>query len=179
MTCSRCGVEKSLEAFCKTKSTRSGYQNPCKACYNLEKRGYRNANYDRLRAERKALNGTTGLRELHRRATVKHRYGITQDQYLAMVEAQHGVCLICQEKPDKLCIDHCHKTGRIRGLLCRKCNLALGHMDDDPVKLVRASQYITSDGQSHRVPKVQERIRPEGNSVDGVHQIEYSTDDGL
>jgi len=68
------------------------------------------------------------------KAKIKREYGITAEQYYELLEKQNGLCGICGEKftdsktknaDTKLCIDHCHSTGRVRGLLCRKCNLAL------------------------------------------------------
>jgi len=56
----------------------------------------------------------------------KRRYGITLDDYNEMLKKQSNKCKICKISPDnlkrKLCIDHCHETGKIRGLLCDKCN---------------------------------------------------------
>jgi hypothetical protein len=71
-------------------------------------------------------------RERMWRNELKRRYGITPEQYYELFEKQGGVCGICGTKSTdankedtKLCVDHCHETGRVRGLLCRKCNLAL------------------------------------------------------
>jgi len=64
-----------------------------------------------------------------RKYMYKSLYGISQEQYQAMVEKQGGNCAICQHppKPSKvLCVDHCHGTGKIRGLLCNTCNISIG-----------------------------------------------------
>ena len=63
--------------------------------------------------------------------------------YDALLAKQDGVCATCG-KPSKetLCVDHCHATGTIRGLLCRKCNIGLGCYDDDPATLVTALAYL-------------------------------------
>lgn len=78
--------------------------------------------------------------------------GISIDQYDSIFENQNGKCAICLRgecrvsvktmRPYKLAVDHCHKTGIIRGLLCSMCNHALGHMDDDPELLIRAAEYL-------------------------------------
>src|SRR5262245_56018111 len=74
------------------------------------------------------------------------RYGLTQDNYDAMVIAQDGKCGICEQPPKKrgLAVDHAHETGRIRQLLCVNCNALLGHCKDDPKILARAIEYLRS-----------------------------------
>lgn len=70
-------------------------------------------------------------------------YGITKEQYDEMLARQDGACAIClraQEKP--LDVDHCHESGVVRGLLCRVCNVMLGHAEDDPAVLRRAIDYL-------------------------------------
>ena len=87
-----------------------------------------------------------------RKHNLKHRYGITEEQYDQMLVQQKHSCKICGHKPDKcqtqpdkpLYVDHCHQTKIIRGLLCHKCNVALGHMNDDPEQLERAASYLRS-----------------------------------
>ena len=70
-------------------------------------------------------------------------YGITTDEYDAMLVAQSGLCAICRRSSDlTLHVDHCHKTGRVRQLLCQRCNPALGLFDDDPELLIAAALYL-------------------------------------
>ncbi len=61
-----------------------------------------------------------------------------------MLALQGGVCAICSKKPKRgfLCVDHCHRTGMIRGLLCAKCNSGLGFYDDDPNRTQAATGYL-------------------------------------
>lgn len=74
---------------------------------------------------------------------IKHMYGITVEEYNSMVESQNNLCKICyKEDKKRLCIDHCHKTNKIRGLLCRKCNFVLGLMDDNIDNLYNAIEYL-------------------------------------
>ena len=82
---------------------------------------------------------------------LKKMYGITLDQYLTMEVAQNNICAICNQKetaldksgvPRKMPVDHCHRTGKIRGLLCTACNRALGLFKDSPVVLRKAADYI-------------------------------------
>lgn len=79
----------------------------------------------------------------HRQKTLV-RYGLTLQQYAAMLSQQNGVCAICRKPPppDKnLAVDHCHAGGHVRGLLCTNCNTALGLLGDDATVIARALDY--------------------------------------
>jgi Recombination endonuclease VII len=60
------------------------------------------------------------------------RYGLSLQDYRAILERQGNACAICKMPANPLCVDHCHATGKVRGFLCRNCNLGLGNYDDDP-----------------------------------------------
>jgi hypothetical protein len=89
--------------------------------------------------------------EARRARRIKYRYGITIEQYAQMVADRNNRCDICGEPPSeantrahwngKLCIDHCHDTGVVRGLLCNDCNLTLGY-GKTPHTLRRAAEYL-------------------------------------
>ncbi|WP_393063536.1 endonuclease VII domain-containing protein [Streptomyces sp. LN549] len=70
------------------------------------------------------------------------QYGLTEERYEAMVSEQGGACRICGYCPDLLVVDHDHKTGEVRGLLCRECNLALGFLRDNPAAATSAAAYL-------------------------------------
>lgn len=74
------------------------------------------------------------------------KYGVTTEQLSELLEKQEGACAICSIKEEDygktFCIDHCHTTGVVRGLLCMHCNTALGHFRDDIESLERAIQYL-------------------------------------
>jgi hypothetical protein len=80
-----------------------------------------------------------------RNSWLRRKYGITLEQYEALNRAQRGLCKICG-KPDKtgrqLAVDHCHKTRRVRGLLCGNCNQMIGHAQDNPQVLRDAAVYL-------------------------------------
>jgi hypothetical protein len=83
----------------------------------------------------------------NRRWHLKYLYGITLEAYDEMLEKQKNSCAICREITNEpLYIDHCHNSGKIRGLLCNKCNLGVGHFKDNPELMIRASQYILEYG---------------------------------
>jgi hypothetical protein len=73
------------------------------------------------------------------------KFGITKAAYDALLLAQNGVCAICDKECKsgrRLAVDHCHSTGKVRGLLCIKCNNALGKVDDSPRILRRMIDYL-------------------------------------
>lgn len=75
------------------------------------------------------------------------KYGITYDQYVEMLEQQEGQCGVCKDKLDQgkhTHVDHCHSTGKVRGLLCNKCNVALGLLKDNPDIAHAAGRYLES-----------------------------------
>lgn len=76
------------------------------------------------------------------------KYGITLEDYQRMLSNQKGVCAICHKnnsyagKTRMFAVDHCHVTGKVRGLLCQSCNRALGLFGDDADRLLKASLYL-------------------------------------
>lgn len=90
-------------------------------------------------------------REIQRRSNLKRHYGISIEEYESIAISQDGRCAICRCPPKRvkrravayrLCVDHDHATGRVRGLLCNDCNRALGLLGDDPHVLLRAVGYL-------------------------------------
>lgn len=91
---------------------------------------------DRTRAERGSARRNTYL---------LRTYGLTNDQYEMLLASQGGVCAICEEPPDTdraLSVDHCHRGGHVRGILCDRCNHAIGLMRDDPRIANKAVEYL-------------------------------------
>lgn len=72
-----------------------------------------------------------------------YRYGLTEEAYDALMEKQDGGCAICGAEGD-FSVDHCHDTKKVRGLLCRECNIGLGKFKDDPELLRKAISYLIS-----------------------------------
>jgi|SRR5579859_2273975 len=82
-----------------------------------------------------------------RNENLKRRYGLSLEDYELMLEKQQGVCALCENPPSArdrfiLNVDHCHATSVVRGLLCIKCNTALGKFNDDPELLRKAATYL-------------------------------------
>lgn len=81
---------------------------------------------------------------------LKNLYGMTIQEFQAMLKKQKGMCPICQTKitlknPP---VDHCHKTGKARGILCNSCNWGLGHFKDDLTVMASAIKYLRKHGQT-------------------------------
>lgn len=141
--CTKCGEVKPLTSFGVHRQGASGplYRSRCKPCSSADATGYywrkgREASIARSRARRYG------------------KYGITAEQYAAMLETQNGVCAVC-DQPEKavmqgvlmkLAIDHDHDDGHVRGLLCARCNRALGLLGDSPELVKRLLAYLEEDG---------------------------------
>lgn len=86
----------------------------------------------------------------NRKQALKARFGITPEQYAAKLLEQNGVCAICSQPETRimrgkvmpLSVDHDHATGKIRDLLCGRCNSGLGHFADDPSLMIKAIGYV-------------------------------------
>ncbi|MFJ3650192.1 endonuclease VII domain-containing protein [Streptomyces murinus] len=111
--CRSCGEIKSHTEWHRNASASDGLSTSCKAC--------------------RAVKG--------RADHLKRQYGLTEAERDAMVASQRGLCVICLKAPAAH-VDHCHKTGRVRGVLCFNCNSAIGKLGDDPDAVRRAAAYL-------------------------------------
>jgi len=116
MVCVRCGVDRPPERFEPQRRT-------CRDCRNAATRAQERRTY------------TTDRHRLY-------EYGMTRDEFEAMLELQGGRCPICGDIPVIFVVDHDHRTGAIRGLLCGPCNRALGHLQDRPGLCLAAAEYL-------------------------------------
>jgi hypothetical protein len=89
-------------------------------------------------------------REQAAAASRRRRYGLTPEEFEAMLAAHDGRCALCRTDESRgqgdWHVDHDHVTGQVRGLLCASCNLGIGHLKDDPALLRKAAIYIESQG---------------------------------
>jgi hypothetical protein len=83
----------------------------------------------------------------------QRKYGVSQEQFAAMLISQGGACAICGATEaggrGTFHVDHCHSLGTVRGLLCHNCNVGLGHFRDDTALLLRASNYLAASRTIH------------------------------
>lgn len=123
--CPNCDRIRQINDFAVARDKRSGRVAHCKEC-------------DRARWAARSDD--------ERRALVARKYGISVAEWDAMYLAQNGLCAICGQPPPVdsrgLVVDHDHDTGLVRALLCQKCNIGVGHFDDDPNLMRRAAGYI-------------------------------------
>ncbi|WP_406509368.1 endonuclease VII domain-containing protein [Streptomyces sp. NBC_00212] len=111
--CRTCGEAKPHSEWHRNATASDGLSTRCKAC----------------RAER------------GRQDHLKRQYGITEAERDGLIASQGGVCCICLSAPAAH-VDHCHKTGKVRGVLCFNCNSAIGKLGDDPNTVRRAAAYL-------------------------------------
>jgi hypothetical protein len=113
-------------------------------------RAWQQANPDRVKAWR--LKNRERRLEKMREIHLRNKFGLTVNEYRSILQAQGGVCAICGSLPTpgiSLHVDHDHDTGEIRGLLCVRCNNALGLFREDTDLLKRAARYVSADAK-HR-----------------------------
>lgn len=90
---------------------------------------------------------------------LRAKYGMTPQDYTALLTAQDGKCAICKRPPGKrrLHVDHDHKTGEIRGLLCFRCNFGLSWFGEDATRLAQAADYLNASGVGIYLRKLSKR----------------------
>lgn len=151
--CSKCHETKPLSDFYKRQASKDGYQPCCRIC-DIERgrklrKKYPGRYSDSTRKWKESHKERINF--LNRRSFLKTRYGITTEKYDELFDSQYGKCAICGKagkrfttngRKDSLEIDHCHQKQNVRGLLCRKCNMALGLLGDSPQLLHGALAYI-------------------------------------
>jgi len=159
--CSSCREEKDISKFIPSVVARGC--GVCRKCKQVAKRDYERRNPDKVKAARRAQRARRGddarsvKREHYRNNPEAYRnynlgrYGITTAEYDAILVSQGGGCACCGAKANRngkrLFVDHDHKTGAVRGVLCHKCNAGIGALGDDLAGLRRAVAYLKRTAQ--------------------------------
>jgi hypothetical protein len=156
--CSKCGELKPLTAFYRQETCRDGYRNDCEACFAARSKqwylrnrehaiaqvkSWQQANPERVKATRNASRPRR--RAIDRDARLRRVFGLSADEYSAMLAEQGGGCALCGRAPSpgrSLHVDHNHETGVVRGLLCFRCNAGIGQFREDKIRLVNAAVYL-------------------------------------
>jgi hypothetical protein len=149
--CTECGIEKDLDCFYRCRTSKGGLRHECKKCHNASVVRCRRKHLEKHRtAHRRWLSANREKAKiLNKNTRLKRTYGITIENYNELLCKQDGQCAICGKKlltSKETCIDHNHKTGKIRGFLCIQHNALLGMANDDPKILEQAINYLKSDG---------------------------------
>lgn len=133
--CRKCDIDLPLGDFGADASRPDGKHPYCRVC--------RNGNF------REAYKTNPVVKEQARWRAIKHRYGLTRAQFDALWAEQSGCCAICKQEIRQepgfrmnAATDHCHVSGKVRGLLCQPCNRGLGHFNDSADLLRAAAAYI-------------------------------------
>ena len=167
--CTKCVTVKPRQSFSRSNIASDGLHTWCKECKSRRTREWYAENADRLRAEAKARYEADPTKKKSRAIVRYHRikgtatwltrrnhklrkYGLSNGDYESMLAKQGGVCAICGEPPNPkrqhdLAVDHCHLTGTVRGLLCHKCNIGLGHFEDSEGLMTKAIDYLKRSRQ--------------------------------
>ena len=144
--CARCEQDLPRTDFTTDPRMRSGLKSYCRTCCKEDARKRRAANPERARELQRVAARRRYTTEWRREQALRHLYGLTLEQYESMLEAQSHRCAICRtDTPGgrgTWHVDHCHKTGAVRGLLCTGCNVGIGHLSHDPARLRAAAIYI-------------------------------------
>lgn len=143
--CNRCLVEKELDEFFNDKQGSDGKYSICKPCKKNSTREWRSNNrkkYNSVAREWRKKNPVS-----IRGYNLKKKFGMSREDYEQMRIAQNGRCFICGahesgERYKKLAIDHCHKTNRVRKLLCSNCNKGIGNLQESTMLLKKAMNYL-------------------------------------
>ncbi len=136
--CGGCGKVKKHAEFYKNRSNWDGVGPRCKPCMAVEQAKWRDKNREKVNANQ-------------RKRRLLKDYNLPVEEYDRLLEAQGDKCAICEATETRtragnthlLSVDHCHETGKVRGLLCNNCNRALGLFNDNPEMLRRAVAYLS------------------------------------
>lgn len=128
--CYNCKKDKSLDLYHIDRKTKTGRASYCKECA--------------ITSGKEWYKKSEKYRQIVRNSGLKARFGISLADYDEMLKAQNSVCAICKNRDlnRNLHVDHCHKTGIIRGLLCKTCNYGLGNFKDNTEYLENAIEYL-------------------------------------
>ena len=154
-------MSKPLDDFYASKGGRDGYRPECKACNLATRRAkyledprpyidrvlkWQRENPERYQTRQREYVGSGRKSVSSRKSHLKRKYGLTLVAYDGLLGSQGGGCAICG-KPDPDNVDHDHVTGRVRGILCWNCNIAIGQLQDDEERAVALASYLSRDDE--------------------------------
>lgn len=137
--CISCGITKPISAF-EWQKDRPNPRKKCQACRHSERDYTKEYEYRNKKRKEQYWADPDKARQVWE----KVKYGVCKEDF------EYSCCWICGSKV-RLCIDHNHETGNVRGLLCTKCNTGLGMFEDNPVKLERAIEYLSDENPHYQL----------------------------
>jgi len=148
--CRDCGNNHPVENFNKKASALDGLATYCKPCIKIRSSKWHSKNKE-YRNEYSRTHYKEHIQE-YRHRWINLTYGLSYEDYNQLLQKQSGGCAICgiplklhsgiESEYEVAKVDHCHKTGKVRGLLCHKCNIGLGNFNDNVDLLEKAKKYI-------------------------------------
>ena len=150
--CPGCKIEKDLKGFYATRGKKKNHPGRCIECSKEANKRWYKAN--KARNKRRSYRWITKNADEVRNKRLQNKYGITLREYNRMLKRQKGVCALCGQ-PEKaktrdgkikaLAVDHCHDTGKVRGLLCYKCNRSIGGIGDKLESAEKLVRYLEGE----------------------------------
>jgi hypothetical protein len=162
--CSNCKLEFPISKFSQVHEN-GNRLNTCNVCRGLKNKQRLAAlspeELEKRRVVQRACTKSYRRKmgpSLQRKQDLMFKYGITPEAFEGLKISQCGKCAICgtadpRGKHGVFCVDHCHETGRVRGLLCQRCNVALGALGDNEASLQKVLHYVTP----RNFPKIEQK----------------------
>ena len=175
MICNRCKADKPTSEFYVSTRTPTGFTRRCKKCYcevamqtDKARKARETPEEREARLERQRVR-VRRYRERHlekiqanaRAHHIRKHYGLTLADEAMYVSVQRGSCAICRKAlttEARRVVDHCHKSGKVRGVLCNSCNTGLGAFKDDVRVLMRAVAYLIKDQEPPQMDFVRDHV---------------------
>lgn len=156
--CPSCNTEKAAESFWNLASSRDGKQARCKDCQRASRERYRLANpgEERAKASARYWAQKTQHNANSRKNHLRRTFGLTLEQYDKMLADQNGGCAICAAPPSRgrsLAVDHHHESGKVRALLCDRCNRLIGLAEENWTLLSDAASYVCGHNTRPHLPE--------------------------
>jgi hypothetical protein len=150
-TCVKCGQEKPRTTFYARAANKDGLESECIPCRNERSREWAARNRERAREidRRWKRSHTEQVAQTSRRVRIKREYGLTIEEYEAILARG---CAICGIHDEAICLDHDHTTGAVRDALCAHCNRGIGLFRDDPGLLTAAANYLAAHRSASTAP---------------------------
>jgi hypothetical protein len=144
--CTKCGIDQPFSKYHKKVGGKYGLRADCTDCVSAFQATYRQVHSEKIKADKRQYHKENP--DVKRKHHLKLHYNMTLEQYQTMLAKQDGKCAICSTTESRnaqhkhFYVDHNHKTNEVRGLLCYRCNSAIGYLDDSFDNCVKAAEYL-------------------------------------